>query len=81
MLAGEDGGTFPERRHVLVLANRFMLDHFDHIAEWADWALDQTASWPDITTPASTHRSQSQAILEESLERAATRDGAPRDAT
>lgn len=66
----EDGGTFPERHHVLVLANRFMLDHFSHIAEWADWALDQTEPWPDTVTPATTHRSRSRAIVEESLERA-----------
>jgi predicted kinase/DNA-binding PadR family transcriptional regulator len=69
MLLDQDGGTFPERAHVLVLANRFMLDHFEHIADWADWALEQTASWPDTTTPATTHRSASRAILRRSLER------------
>jgi PadR family transcriptional regulator AphA len=76
MMLGEDGGTFPERQHVLVLANRFMLDHFDHIAEWADWALEQAGSWPDTTAPAATHRAQSRAILEESLERGRGRDAA-----
>jgi DNA-binding PadR family transcriptional regulator len=78
-LLNEDGGTFPEREHVLVLANRFMLEHFDHIAEWADWALEQSASWPDTTTPAVTHRSQSRAILEESI--ALARDATPGDGT
>jgi PadR family transcriptional regulator AphA len=63
------GGTFPAMVHVLVLANRFMLDHFTHIAEWADWALQQIESWPDTTTPAATHRSQYRTILEESLAR------------
>ena len=78
-MLGEDGGTFPDRQHVLVLANRFMLDHFDHIAEWAEWALEQSASWPDTTTPAVTHRSQSRAILEESIARASGRDAAGDD--
>jgi DNA-binding PadR family transcriptional regulator len=73
-MLSEDGGTFPERQHVLVLANRFMLDHFANIARWADWALEQTRSWPDTTTPATTHRSQSRAILEESLGHATDHD-------
>lgn len=64
----QDGGTFASMAHLLTLNNRFMLDHFSHIVEWADWALEQTGTWPDTTTPASTHRSQSRAILEESLE-------------
>lgn len=65
----DDGGTFPERQHVLTLANRFMLEHFTHIAEWADWALDQSAAWDDTVTPASTQRDESRAILEESVRR------------
>lgn len=65
----DDGGTFPERQHVLALANRFMLEHFSHVAEWAEWALDRTATWHDTATPASTHREQSRAILEESIRR------------
>lgn len=79
-MLNEDGGTFPERQHVLVLANRFMLDHFTQIAEWAEWALEQTGSWPDTTTPASTHRAQSRAILQESLERELARDAPIGDA-
>ena len=74
MMLNEDGGTFPEREHVLVLANRFVLDHFAQIVEWADWALEQTASWPDTTSPSIANRSQSRAILEETLERELARD-------
>lgn len=77
VLLRQDGGTFPERAHVLVLANRFMLDHFTQIAEWAEWALEQTASWPDAATPATTHREQSRAILEESIGREHDRDASP----
>ncbi len=80
-LLHEDGGTFPEREHVLVLANRFMLDHFTQITEWAEWALEQTASWPDTETPAVTHRAQSRAILEESIERERTHEETRRDDT
>ncbi len=80
-LANEAGGTFPERQHVLVLANRFMLGHFAHIVEWADWALEQTRSWPDATAPAATHRAQSRAILAESLEREIGRQEEPGDDT
>jgi DNA-binding PadR family transcriptional regulator len=64
----QDGGTFPERVHLLVMANRFMVDHFANIVEWADWALEQTESWPDTSTPATTHRSQTRTILEETLD-------------
>jgi len=46
------GGTFPERRHLFRLANRFMIGHYNHIIEWADWALEETSSWPDTTLPA-----------------------------
>jgi hypothetical protein len=70
-----DGGTFAGSAHVLALNNRFMLDHFAHIAEWADWALEQAESWPDTTTPAETHRAQYRAILEASLDREL--DGGP----
>ena len=40
-----DGGMFPERRHLSVLANKFMLGHYSHMAEWAEWALAETDSW------------------------------------
>lgn len=46
------GGTFPERRHLFALANRFMVGHYDHIIEWAGWALEETSGWPDTTSPA-----------------------------
>jgi len=59
----ETGGTFPERRHLFALANTFMMGHFDHIIDWATWALDQTATWPDASSPATTHGEQVQDML------------------
>src|SRR5688572_25953034 len=50
--------TFPERRHLLAMANRFMIGHYDHIIEWATWALEQTATWPDAATPAVDNQAQ-----------------------
>ena len=46
-----DGGTFPERRHLLALSNRFMTGHFEHISRWAAWALEETKDWTDTNSP------------------------------
>lgn len=59
----ETGGTFPERRHLFALANTFMIGHYAHIIEWASWALAQTESWPDASSPAITHADQVQDML------------------
>ena len=29
------GGTFPERKHLFAMVNRFMIGHYDHVIEWA----------------------------------------------
>ncbi|WP_072805899.1 PadR family transcriptional regulator [Rhodococcoides yunnanense] len=71
-----DGGSFPERQHLMALANRFMIGHFSHIVEWADWALEETDSWPDTVSPAVTHRDRTREILRECAERGKA-DGAP----
>ena len=63
-----DSSTFPERQHLMTLANRFMIGHFTHISDWAEWALTETDTWSDTTSPATTHRERSCAILEESLQ-------------
>ena len=62
-LLAATGGTFPERLHLFALANRFMIGHFDHIIEWATWSLEQTASWPDTTTPATDNDAQIREML------------------
>ncbi len=75
-LLATSGGTFPERRHLFGMANRFMIGHFDHIIEWSTWALDETKSWPDTTTPAAGNEAEIQAMLAPGL--AASR-GIPSD--
>lgn len=62
------GGIFPEREHLMALANRFMIGHFGHIVDWAEWALDETGDWPDTTTPAVSHHDRSKAILGKSAQ-------------
>lgn len=64
--------TFPERQHLMALANRFMVGHFSHIVEWSDWALAEIEDWPDTTTPATSHRDRTETMLD-----ASARLGAP----
>jgi PadR family transcriptional regulator, regulatory protein AphA len=55
--------TFPEREHGMALANRFMIGHYTHIIEWAEWALVETETWSDAVTPRQTHHERTQEIL------------------
>lgn len=43
--------AFPERRHLNALTLRLQRDHERATARWADWALEQTASWPAADDP------------------------------
>ena len=55
-----DGGTFPERQHLLGMANRFMIGHYQHIIDWATWALEQEPNRGPTPSPrprATTRRS------------------------
>lgn len=65
------GGTHPERRHLLALANLFMIGHYSHIVDWANWALRQTETWPDTRSPATTHVEQTTATLRSVADRMA----------
>ena len=47
----------------MAMANRFMIGHYDHIIEWATWALEQTSTWPDAVTPAADNQAQIQEML------------------
>jgi DNA-binding PadR family transcriptional regulator len=67
-----DVATFPEREHGMALANRFMIGHYTHIIEWAQWALAETETWSDTVTPRRTHHERTQEILR------AVIDGQPR---
>jgi DNA-binding PadR family transcriptional regulator len=66
-LLDNEGGTYPERLHVLSLANLFMVEHFSNIVEWSKWALEQTQGWDETVAPARTEPDQSIAILERSI--------------
>jgi DNA-binding PadR family transcriptional regulator len=57
------GGAFPQRRHVNALGMRFMLDHYDHLAQWATWALAAIQTWDDTSTPAVTWRAAAEEIF------------------
>jgi DNA-binding PadR family transcriptional regulator len=43
--AGE--GPFPERSAQLELASRFMTDFYALVADWAVWAQERVATWPE----------------------------------
>ena len=70
------GGTFPERQHVLAMANRVMIGHYRHLVEWATWALAEIEDWPDTTAPATERRERTLAMLEPGLRVLAERRGA-----
>jgi DNA-binding PadR family transcriptional regulator len=63
-----DGGTEPERVHVFALVNRYMIQHFDLEVEWASWALEQIADWPDTVGPATDRREQAWRTYRENIE-------------
>ncbi len=48
-----DDVPFAERLHLNALGLRFVLDHERSIAEWARWALEETAGWRSTTDPGS----------------------------
>lgn len=59
----ETGGSFRERTHLSAMVNRFMIGHYDHIVEWAGWALEQSESWPDPRSPATGNDAQIREML------------------
>ena len=60
------GGTFPRRRHLFALSNKFMIGHFTHILDWAEWALAEIEEWPDTSSPVDTWGARADEILAES---------------
>ncbi|WP_037606837.1 PadR family transcriptional regulator [Streptacidiphilus rugosus] len=40
-------GPFPERAAQLLLVGRFLTDYYRLVAEWAGWAADVVAQWPE----------------------------------
>lgn len=73
-MAVHDGGDYPQRIHVYALAMRFMIGHFTHIIDWANWALDATSTWPDTTTPAKSWVAEATAIFTDAAHHHAATD-------
>ncbi|HWC67244.1 MAG TPA: PadR family transcriptional regulator [Acidimicrobiales bacterium] len=42
----EDGGPFPERRHIAALVAAFVADYLHLIERWSEFARDEIRSWP-----------------------------------
>lgn len=60
-------GPFSERLAVLQLTSRFLTDFYLLVSDWAAWAADIVASWPEDPT----HPSHDPAVLDETVRRAA----------
>jgi len=58
-----DGGAFPDRLHVNALGIRFLIDHHDHLRDWADWALAETSKWKDTTTLTEAERRRAEQVF------------------
>jgi len=43
----DSGGPFPERAHIIALVHGFMALYSDALQRWAQWAMDETATWRD----------------------------------
>jgi PadR family transcriptional regulator AphA len=72
----DDGGDYPTRMHTNALVMRFMMGHFTHLIDWANWALDATRDWPDTKTPAQTWAAEASAIYRDAVRHAIPADGA-----
>jgi DNA-binding PadR family transcriptional regulator len=51
-----EDGPFPERLHVNVLAFRFLWDHAEADARWADWAIREVERWDGVADPGDRRR-------------------------
>jgi hypothetical protein len=68
----QGSGPFPERAAVLQLTSRFLTDFYLLVGDWAAWAADIAASWPDDPRQAD----PDPGIIAETIRRAA--DGSQR---
>jgi DNA-binding PadR family transcriptional regulator len=68
----DGSGPFPERAAVLQLTSRFLTDFYLLVGDWATWAADIVATWPDDPRQAS----PGPGIIAETIRRAA--DGSQR---
>jgi PadR family transcriptional regulator, regulatory protein AphA len=42
----DDGGPFPERRHIVALVAAFVADYLHLIERWCEFARDEIRGWP-----------------------------------
>jgi PadR family transcriptional regulator, regulatory protein AphA len=47
---------FPERLHLSSLVNRFFVEYAAAIERWADWAVAEVETWPDVNGPVDVDR-------------------------
>jgi len=52
----DGGGPFPERAATNELGARFMVDFYDTVLKWSEWASAVVATWPDDPSAARTDR-------------------------
>jgi PadR family transcriptional regulator AphA len=64
----EGHGPFPERLAELQLTSRFLTDFYLLVSDWATWATEIVASWPEDPRQAS----HDPAVIAETVRRAAT---------
>ena len=50
-------GNGPDRHAIDALSRRFMIEHYDHMGEWARWALSEIDRWDESTRDTSTGNS------------------------
>jgi len=42
-------GTGPSRQAINALSRRFMVEHYEHMGDWARWALSEVDRWDDTS--------------------------------
>ena len=62
----QEHGPFPERMAVLQLTSRFLTDFYLLVGDWASWAAEIVANWPDDPRQAS----HDPAVIAETIRRA-----------
>ncbi|MDP5225700.1 MULTISPECIES: PadR family transcriptional regulator [Arthrobacter] len=71
------GGSQPERAHVFAFANRYMIDHFSLMSDWAEWVLGSIRDWPDTVTALVSDRERTRRIFRDNALPASARPVEP----
>jgi DNA-binding PadR family transcriptional regulator len=54
----DDGGPFPERRHIAALVAAFVADYLHLIERWSEFARDEISGWPRTDALGMTERTR-----------------------